>query len=34
LAIAKKIAGSLEGAIEVKSAPGKGSTFTISLPSA
>jgi two-component system sensor histidine kinase CiaH len=34
LAIAKKIAGSLEGAIEVKSAPAKGSTFTISLPSA
>jgi two-component system sensor histidine kinase CiaH len=34
LAIAKKIADSLEGSIEVKSAPDKGSTFTISLPTA
>jgi two-component system sensor histidine kinase CiaH len=34
LAIAKKIADSLNGSIEVKSAPNKGSTFTISLPSA
>lgn len=34
LAIAKKIADSLQGYIEVKSAPGKGSVFTISLPNA
>jgi signal transduction histidine kinase len=34
LAIAKKIAGSLDGSIEVRSAPAKGSTFTITLPSA
>jgi signal transduction histidine kinase len=34
LAIAKKIADSFGGAIEVRSAPGKGSTFTILLPSA
>lgn len=32
LAIAKKIADTLNGSIEVKSAPGKGSTFTISIP--
>jgi two-component system sensor histidine kinase CiaH len=32
LAIAKKIADSLDGSIEVKSAPAKGSTFTIVLP--
>ncbi len=34
LALAKKIADLHNGAIEVKSAPGKGSVFTISLPSA
>jgi two-component system sensor histidine kinase CiaH len=34
LAIAKKIADSLDGSIEVKSAPDKGSTFTITLPAA
>jgi signal transduction histidine kinase len=34
LAIAKKIAASLNGSIEVKSAPGHGSTFTISIPTA
>jgi two-component system sensor histidine kinase CiaH len=32
LAIAKKIADSLDGGIEVRSAPDKGSTFTILLP--
>jgi two-component system sensor histidine kinase CiaH len=32
LAIAKKIADSLNGSIEVKSAPNRGSTFTISIP--
>jgi two-component system sensor histidine kinase CiaH len=32
LAIARKIADSLDGSIEVKSAPTKGSTFTIVLP--
>jgi two-component system sensor histidine kinase CiaH len=32
LAIAKKIADSLNGSIEVKSAPDRGSTFTISIP--
>jgi two-component system sensor histidine kinase CiaH len=32
LAIAKKIVSSLDGSIEVKSAPGHGSTFTIVLP--
>jgi signal transduction histidine kinase len=32
LAIAKKIADLLDGSIEVKSAPSKGSTFTIVLP--
>jgi signal transduction histidine kinase len=34
LAIAKKISDSLNGSIEVTSAAGKGSTFTITLPTA
>jgi signal transduction histidine kinase len=34
LAIAKKIAQAHSGSIEVRSAPGKGSTFTIVLPTA
>jgi signal transduction histidine kinase/DNA-binding response OmpR family regulator/HAMP domain-containing protein len=32
LAIARKYAGLLQGALEVKSTPGKGSTFTLTLP--